>query len=300
MKKKASFALALAVALMLYAGAGLGEAAPLLYKVSDAQGNYIYLLGTIHVGNEEMYPLSEPIMDAYRDADALAVELDIVALARDMKQMLAYSAALMYGAGESAKDHLSPETYQMAMDHFGSSAMMKMMKPAVLLTLIQEEGYQRLGYSSSYGLDQKLIEMAYQDEKTVLPLETLEQQMHVLTGTPDALVDFQLQQVLSYPEASDASFKLLFTAWRQGNEEILRLLLSSESLSVPKELQAEYEAYAKALYADRDAAFTEKAIEYLEKGDKVLIAIGAAHIVSDGAIVDRLMDAGYTVEEIGR
>ncbi|MBE5787621.1 MAG: TraB/GumN family protein [Clostridiales bacterium] len=300
MKRKMSFFLACLIALMLYAGTASGEATPLLYKVSDDKGNSIYLLGTIHIGDKEMYPLSAPVQQAYREADILAVELDIVALTLDMEQMMEYSSAMMYSDGDSAKNHLSAETYQLALETLGLPAVtMNQMKPISWLTLLQEMSYQRIGYSSSYGVDQMLISQAYQDKKTVMPLETIELQMDALMSMSDGLVDYQLLQMIEYPAASDTSLKLLSTAWRQGNEEILRLLLSSEEQSVPKEFREEYAVYAKKLYTDRDAGFTKKAIEFLENGDKVLFAVGAAHIVADGGMVDRLRDAGYMVEEIG-
>ena len=38
---------------------------PLLYKVSDDAGNVIWLLGSIHVGMEDYYPLPDYVLDAF-------------------------------------------------------------------------------------------------------------------------------------------------------------------------------------------------------------------------------------------
>jgi len=117
---------------------------------------------------------------------------------------------------------------------------------------------------------------------------------------PSEIVDYQLLQYLMYPEAADISMKLLSAAWRQGNEEIFSLLLSQEAVSIPPELQDVYAEYADNLLHTRDDAFEQKAISYLKGEETVLFAVGAAHIVGEDALAERLAKAGYTVTEIGR
>ena len=294
-------ALFLAVGLMLYAGAAQGESRPLIYQVTDDAGHMLYLLGTIHVGEESMYPLGDAVERAYQAAEAMAVEVDLVAVQEDFQALMAYSVALMYGPAGSAEKHLSPETYALGVEKLGQSeAVLKRMRPVAWLSLAQEMIYAQIGSTSDWGVDAVLLTRAHQEGKPIEELEGLESQMETLLSMPDALVDFQLQQMLLYPEAAALSMKLMSTAWRQGNEEILALLLSQETAGVPLELREEYAAYEESLLHSRDAAFEEKAIAYLESGKTVLFAVGAAHIVGEGALADRLAQAGYTVEEIGR
>ena len=47
---------------------------PLLYKVTDDDGNTIWLFGSIHVGRDEFYPLPDYVMDAFEGSESLAVE----------------------------------------------------------------------------------------------------------------------------------------------------------------------------------------------------------------------------------
>lgn len=301
MNKKKWVILFLTVGLMLYAGAAQGESNPLLYRVTDEAGHTLYLLGTIHVGEESMYPLGDAVERAYEEAETLAVEMDLVAFQQDVKAMMTYSVALMYGPAGSAEKHLSPETYALGLEKLGQpEAVLKRMRPAAWLSLAEEMAYAQMGATSDWGVDTVLLTRAHQEGKPIEELEGLDAQLETLLSLPDALVDFQLQQMLLYPEAQALSMRLLSTAWRQGNEEILSLLLSQEGAGVPLELRDEYAAYAESLYHSRDAAFEEKAVAYLESGKTVLFAVGAAHIVGDGALADRLDQAGYTVEEIGR
>ena len=190
-------ALFLAVGLMLYAGAAQGESRPLIYQVTDDAGHMLYLLGTIHVGEESMYPLGDAVERAYQAAEALAVEVDLVAVQEDFQALMAYSVALMYGPAGSAEKHLSPETYALGVEKLGQSeAVLKRMRPVAWLSLAQEMIYAQIGSTSDWGVDAVLLTRAHQEGKPIEELEGLESQMETLLSMPDALVDFQLQQML--------------------------------------------------------------------------------------------------------
>lgn len=302
MKKKTMAILFLVLGLMLYAGTAQGESAPLLYQVSDENGHIIYLLGTIHIGDESMYPLGPAVENAFMASELLAVEMDTVAATENVEEMLKFSLGLMYDqADENAQQDLSPETYALGIEWLEQPEFsLQRMRPAAWLSLVQEKIYRQIGQGSEWGVDMMLIKRAHDEGKPVEELESLASQMQVLLSIPNEIVDYQLQQMMLYPEAAGISLRLLSTAWRQGNEEILSLLLAQEEYGIPIELQAAYTAYADALYDQRDAAFEEKAKAYLAEGKTVLFAVGAAHIVGEGALADRLSQAGYQVKEIGR
>ena len=88
MKKRIALLLAallLALPLLTLAEAG---SQPLLYRVTDEDGHTVYLLGTIHIGREDMYPLSDAVWTAYHASDVLAVEIDMVAYAGSLLSSL--------------------------------------------------------------------------------------------------------------------------------------------------------------------------------------------------------------------
>src|SRR5574343_296708 len=43
----------------------------------ESDKNKVYLLGSIHIGKEEMYPLPQVIEDAYNESPNIAFEIDI-------------------------------------------------------------------------------------------------------------------------------------------------------------------------------------------------------------------------------
>ena len=56
-----------------------------------------------------------------------------------------------------------------------------------------------------------------------------------------------------------------------------------------------YEEYHSAMETSRNADMLEVAKGYLDSGKTVFFAVGLAHLLGDGGLVQALRDAGYTV-----
>src|SRR3569833_1906855 len=82
-----------------------------LFRRVSSPGSTVYLLGSIHFGRPEMYPLSSAIDQAYARADALVVEADVTAI--DPEQTAAWMAAkAMYRDGTTLAQHLPPAVWR--------------------------------------------------------------------------------------------------------------------------------------------------------------------------------------------
>src|SRR5262245_6281895 len=82
-----------------------------LWKV-EGKDSMAYVLGSIHVANKDFYPLNQTIETAFDSAPVLAVEVNI----NDIDPLSMTSVVVetaMYQNGETMKDHLSPETYDL-------------------------------------------------------------------------------------------------------------------------------------------------------------------------------------------
>ena len=89
---------------------------PVLYKVTDADGNAAWLFGSIHVGQDYFYPLPDYVTSAYENADALAVEADIIAFESDLSAQTDALTNLIYLDGTKISDHLPEELYTRAVE----------------------------------------------------------------------------------------------------------------------------------------------------------------------------------------
>ena len=75
-----------------------------LWEVKSAT-NSVYVFGSMHAAKPDMYPLPQPVEDAYRQADRLVVEADIT----DQAKVVESFALLMYAPPDSLDKHVSPE-----------------------------------------------------------------------------------------------------------------------------------------------------------------------------------------------
>ena len=289
-----------AAALLLQPYAAGAESAPLVYRVTDEAGHVLYLLGTIHVGDDGMYPLGSAVEEAYENADIVAVELDLYAYGGNLFSSLKTAFSLMYGAQDNAKNHLSPETYALGVEKLGMpEIMLRRMKPAMWYSLAESYIYGKAGLDAMKGVDYFLLKRAHQDGKRIDEMESLESQMATLLAIPEDVIDYEVQAMLTYPEESAQGLRALFDAWRVGDEAALRMLLT-ESTEGEAELTEAYDEYSDILIDSRNDGFEEQAIAYLTSGKTALIAIGAFHIIGENGLAEKLARAGFTVNEIGR
>ena len=289
----------IAAALLLQPYAAGAESAPLVYRVTDGQGHTLYLLGTIHVGSDEMYPLGSAVEEAYQNAGVLAVELDLYTYGGNLFSSLKTAFGLMYGIQDNVKNHLSPETYALGVESFGMPEIaLQRMKPAMWYSLAENYIIEKAGLDATKGVDYGLLKQAHKDGKRIDELESLEAQMATLLAIPEEVIDYEVQAMLTYPEESAQGLLMLFEAWRQGDEAALRTLL--EASTEGEELGEAYEEYSDMLIDSRNDGFEEQAVAYLNSGETALIAIGAFHIIGENGLAEKLARAGYTVEEIGR
>jgi uncharacterized protein YbaP (TraB family) len=78
----------------------------------------------------------------------------------------------------------------------------------------------------------------------------------------------------------------------------MREIIITDISELPEEERPIYEEYTKIMENDRNALMLEKAIEYLQSGDVIFYAVGAAHVLAEDGLLNTLRDAGYTVEQV--
>ena len=272
-------------------GQGKAESDPLLYRVSDGQGCTVYLLGTIHMGRPDFYPLGTAAEAAYQAAEVLAVEADL--LSQSAADAARYSAALMYGPGDECRRHLAPETYQLGLQRLGrSEGLLNRMRPAAWYSLAETAVFAELGCSQEWGVDSVLLHRAHDEGKPVEELEGGDAQIGILLSIPDEVMDGEICRLLSDPDQARADMENALRAWQAGDADALL------AAALPSSDTPAYRLYTEAVYARRNALFAQRVTEYLAKGRTALVAVGAAHLLGQDGLAQRLADAGYRVERL--
>ena len=140
------------------------SAAPLLYKVTDDQGNSVWLFGSIHVGRDSYYPLPDYVLNAFDSADMLAVEFDIIAFEKNMQQQVEAMTYMVYRDGTTIKDHIPKDLYDRAVAVLKENdtylSVLDSYCAAMWGSLIESLAAEKLGAKTELGIDRHLLERA--------------------------------------------------------------------------------------------------------------------------------------------
>jgi uncharacterized protein len=262
-----------------------------LWQVTGSN-NTMFLLGSMHLMRDNMYPLAPDIEAAYRKASVVVFETDMKTL-----ESPAFAMKLLgkgtYPEGESLKSNLSPQMYSLLVSNLQSSPfsleMLNRFKPWMAAMTIVLVELQKQGFDPQNGVDKHYFSRAIADEKTVDHLETPDLQAELFTGLTDKESEAFLGQTLRDMDIWKQQLENLEKAWQTGDAAALdKLLLDSFR---------DYPLMHKKFLIDRNRAWIEKLEEYL-KGDKVvLVVVGAGHLVGKESVVDLLSAKGYKVRQ---
>lgn len=286
-------------------------ATPLFYRVTGKNGQQMWMLGTIHVGDTRTNFLPQEIYNAFDGADALAVEFDSNAfnakLETDTEFQGRISSYYYYADGTTIADHIDPELYEIAVQYMKASGNYNMnidlMKASIWANSIDNfllrQSYDLTG---DQGMDNRLLTLAEEANKPILNVESGESQIKMMTGYSEKLQEVLLGESVSYsPTEYWVDVKELYEKWCQGDEAILRAELTTDSdelAEMTSEELALYAEYTNAMTLSRNEHMLKVAKEYLESGKTVFFAVGLAHLLEGNGLVDALRDAGYTVEQV--
>ncbi len=282
-------------------------ATPLFYKVTGPNGQELWLLGTIHVGDDRNCYLPQKIWDAFDSSDALAVECDPDAfdqqIEADPSLQATVSDAYYYSDGTTAKDHVEDEElYDLALKMMKATGNHNFNTPYLKIAAWSNSInnfflQQSHCLSSDKGVDNLLMAEAQKQEKKIYEVENTLFQLQMLTGwskdlSLSLLADAVQSEAVSYRE----SILYLYDLWCQGDEKALIDYMTDDTTGMTDEELKLYNEYNQAMSWDRNKGMVQKAIEYLESGETIFYAVGLAHVIAEDGLVNALRDAGYTVE----
>lgn len=278
---------------------------PLLYQVTDAEGNTVWLFGSIHVGQEYFYPLPDYVTEAYENSDALAVEADVVEFASDMEAQTQALMQLMYLDGTMISDHIPEDLYTQAVEVLTECGVympaLDLYNPVMWSNLIDTAQVESLGVVGELGIDMYFLNHAHETGKEIQEVESADFQYSMMAGFSEELqIELLESSLYSYKNMGETKTELfeLTEAWATGDKDVLVELLNEEPEFETDEEALLYAEYNDAMLTQRNVTMADFAEAALTSGKEVFICVGAAHVVGPGAVADLLTQRGYTVELI--
>ncbi|HKJ71249.1 MAG TPA: TraB/GumN family protein [Gammaproteobacteria bacterium] len=256
-----------------------------LWKVAG-ETNTVYLLGSIHALRPGDYPLAPVMRRAFRDADALILEIRLPPAGSG-------GAALALGSGDGPglAAQLSAEQYRQAKELAGAQGIdldsMSRLDPWLAALVIVQGALQRAGYDPGHGLDAHFQRLADAAGKPVLALETPQQQLRLFDELPADLQGAFLLRTLREARDVEATLEPLVSAWKAGRTDTVQRLVLDELRPFP-------ELYER-LIVHRNRNWLAQVEAFLEDRRDYLVVVGAAHLVGKQGLVAMLRRRGYTV-----
>ena len=263
-----------------------------LWKISSPQTT-VYLLGSIHLGKSDMYPLAPVIEDAFKESVNLVVEVDVDQLepAR-LQQTLVQKATYV---NDNLGNHLSAKTrahlvdvlkkYHLPLDQFSS---MKPWYVAMTLTIMQ---IKQLGFEEDQGIDQYFLRQA-KGTKKIIGLETLDQQLDFLDKISDQ--DNFLAYSLETLDENEQLMDQILLAWRTGDSSSMEKIMVDDILRENPALSGLYQS----LIYDRNTTMAQKISAFLGTDKIYFVIVGAAHIIGEKGIVQLLKEKGFKAQQL--
>lgn len=287
------FFIALVSASSLSSGhAGAAGQKNFMWKVRSKTAT-VYLLGSIHYMKKEAYPLNIVIEDAFSKSNVLAVEANV-----NDPDKLYFSRLIdqaFYPGEDTLEKHVSRQTYELvtrAFDKYGLPAeILAKERPWFLALTLTALELLKSGYDPQYGVDMHFLTKA--GEKKIVELESLEQQVTLLSGFSDAEQEAFLVHTIKELDSMSAESDILMRTWKTGDASGLESILSKSAGSD----QGMAAVYEKILYA-RNRSMASRVEGLLRSNDTCFVVVGAAHLVGKRGIVELLRTKGYSVEQM--
>ncbi len=284
------------LALTLLTCAGNVAAALPLWEI-EGTGNRIRLLGSVHFLRAADHPLPSAMLDAYREADVIVMEVALDAI--NLTDVLRVQQELAIDPrGRSLSDIIGARAYRNAQSQASaidiSLEMLQPFEPWFAALQITQLRIMQLGFDGSYGVEMTMTRKANADGKPIVGLETLTQQLRMLdTLSAPAQKRFLMETLEEAGEIGDGLDKIV-NAWKHGDIATLENLLL-EGLDGQPEVQPE--VYEQVL-VQRNRRWTKQIIGMTNDSKDYLIIVGALHLIGADSVQNMLGDAGIRTRQL--
>jgi uncharacterized protein len=269
---------------------------PLIWEVRS-EGNVVYLLGSIHLGRSDMYPVGPVVEKAYRASKVVALEADPT----DQQAIVAAIMDTFYEPPESLQNNLpGPLLTRLSrvLERLGIPLeQAQTMKPFMVAMTLASLEYAKAGFDPSLGVDMHYARRAKQDGKPLVELESFGGQIALMNSMSDRLQESLLQATLESIENGEipALVDAMINAWKSGDGKQLQSAVSAEERKLPAALAQEFH---RKFMSDRNLAMARKIESMLEGPDAHFVAIGAAHLLGEDSILQILSANGFRVRPL--
>jgi uncharacterized protein YbaP (TraB family) len=273
------------------------DGSPLFFWTATGHEATVYLLGSVHVGSADFYPLDPAIEEAFAASGVLAVELDMAdpAIAADAATKIMQAA--MLPADETLRDRVSAETWQALRDYLVARelapATYERLRASAVAMLLTVSELQRDGFDPRLGVDLHFLERARETGRRIVSLETVDEQVAALFADDAETEELLLRESLAQSDSLQTMLEGMLEAWRAGDTEAIAALIEEQLLDDPRLV-----AFHDRILIQRNRRMADRLLEQLQPGETWFVVVGAAHLVGEGSLLQLLGERGFAIEQV--
>lgn len=264
----------------------------IFWKVDNGK-NTIYLLGSIHVGKPDIYPLADTIENAFNQTKNLALELDLSNLQNDIQTILKYS---FLSGDTTLKDLVPDSTYNLITEKLENKVnplYINKYRPWFATLIIMQEEMKAAGFSNEYGIDHYFTKKANAAKKKILEVEQLEDQLKLFLLFDKVPNDY-LHYALKEAHNTEKDLERMYDNWVKGDIQALNEFINSQSDGSP-----EFENIMNEILFKRNIKMANSIKKILDSGESCFVILGSAHLIGEKSIIEILKKSGkFNIDRI--
>lgn len=268
-----------------------------LFK-AEANGNTLYLFGTMHVGTPDMFPLDPRLEKAVAEAQALALEVDSEAATSKMVQVVQQYAMLKPGSNPyAAMSPASREKLNQALRGAGMPEQVTtMFKPWMVSTMLAVSEYAQLGYNATLSTDSYIAKLARSNKVKIVELETADYQISLMDSASEADQRVMLEEMIESMHSGEArsEARSLTEAWKKADKRAFDAFMAK--FEKDKRLSSRF--MQEVLLDKRNGPMADKLAAMLKQNRSTVAAIGVLHLLGEQGVPALLRAKGIKVERV--
>ncbi|EEW11134.1 TraB/GumN family protein [Vibrio mimicus] len=262
------------------------HAEPLFWSATKGT-TQLLIMGSLHVGRDDLYPLPKEVEQALKHSAGLVVETDIRT-----------GSAAAPASSTVSSEHVLSDEQLFVLDRIAqqlglNSQQLRRLPPWSASLLIQMRFFAELGYQAERGIDLYFMPQAEQQQIPVLGLETLQFQLDLLAGLPNSGEELLVSLIKDW-EINTKLTECMIQSWKNGDQDKL--------LEVAKLSEMSPELEHKMLIA-RNQDWAEKLSQtsFLPEQDKpYLVVVGTLHLVGEQSLLAQLKKKGFSIKQLNQ
>ena len=261
---------------------------PALWVIRDADST-LYLFGTVHFLRPTTAWRSARVDAAFDSADQIWFEIS-----NPDDQSAIVPLVQQHGVSPDRPLSRLVTTGQLSLldaaaRSIGSSAVqMDVYRPWLAALTLSIAPLSRAGYDPQSGVELILKARADAAGKPVHGFETIDRQVRILAGMPEAdQLAFLASTLESFDDAT-VDLDQMVEAWARGDLDAFEAVALDD-------METESPALHRALLVERNTDWANQIQTMLEGSGTVFIAVGAAHLAGDDSVQEILEDRGVAV-----